>query len=150
MYIHVNALDKQFILQGMTSDWCAQLWRQVYDTLFMTLGRFGFYLSYDERAYSEKANEAFNVPMTAETELLDLIDFEECYKIEPKDGLPCKVFQWYTATEIKDRLKLSRYSAEQIGAALKALCERYPHCERKRSNGRTLYLLPSVQDLRDD
>lgn len=96
-------MDRQFILHGMTADWCAQLWRQVYDTLFLKLGRLGFYFSNEERAYAEKSNESFNVPMAAETELLDLID-------------------WY---------------------------ERYPHCIRRISLGRSQYMLPPVPDLRN-
>lgn len=148
IYIHVDNIDKQFIYEGMTPEWCTQLWQQVYQELYLP-SRAGFYLTDDERAYAEKANEAFNVPLIAETELLDLIDWEECYKIDPADGTPCKVFQWYTASEVKAMLKLNRYSAEQIGAALKALCERYPYTDRKRSHGRTNYLLPPVKEIRD-
>ena len=149
VYLHVEHMDKDFILNDMTPEWCAQLWRQVYDQLYMP-NPAGYFLTDKEQAYSEKSNEEFRVPLKAETELRDLIDFEECYKIDPADGTPCKVFIWYTASEVKRLLKLKMYSANQIGEALKYLCTVYPHCKRKRVKGKTTYLLPPIPEPNDD
>ena len=150
VYLHVDRIDKDYLYSTMFQpEWARQLWRQVYDELY-TANPEGYHLTADELAFSEKNNEPFRVPLKAETELLDLIDFEECYKEGPDGTKPGKVFVWYTASEVKERLKLKMYSANQIGEALKYLCTVHPYCERRISRGRTQYLLPPIPEIDKD
>ena len=139
IYIHIDAIDKHFVYNVMTPEWCAQLWRQVYDTLYVPNGRKGFYLSEAERKYSERSNEDFRVPLKAETELLDLLDWDS----EPER------WQWYTATEIKDMYReLIQYSPVDISKALRKIFERFnldmeTYC--KRSHGKTKFKVPNKE-----
>ena len=136
VYIHVDALDKCFIYESMTPEWCAQLWRQAYEELYLANGRTGFYLTDDERAYSEKANEEFSVALPVETELLDLLDWDS----NPVD------WEYRTATEILKMCELhKKYEANKAGEALTRLCKRYSGADKKRSHGRTTYRVPSTR-----
>ena len=148
VYLHVEHIDLDFILHSMTPEWCAHLWRQVYEQYYMP-NPAGYFLTKEEQAYSEKSNEEFRVPLKAETELRDLINFEDCYLVDD-NGYPINAFAWYTASEVKSRLKLRMYSANQIGEALKYLCIVHPHCERSRSHGKTKYFLPAIAELDED
>ena len=148
VYLHVEHMKLDFILHSMSPEWCAQLWRQVYDQCY-TPNPAGYFLTKEEQAYSEKSNEEFRVPLKAETELRDLINFEDCYLVDD-NGYPINAFAWYTASEVKSRLKLRMYSANQIGEALKYLCTVHPHCERSRSHGKTKYFLPAIAELDED
>lgn len=144
VYLHIERIDKDYLYSTMFQQaWAMQLWRQVYEQLYLPNPE-GYHLTPDELAFNEKSNEPFRVPLKAETELRDNIDFEECYKSEPEG------FSWYTASDIKERLNLRMYSANQIGEALKYLCTVHPHCEHRRVRGKTQYLLPPVPDINDD
>ena len=137
IYIHIDAIDKHFVYNTMTPEWCAQLWRQVYEQLYVANGRKGFYLTEAERKYAERNNEDFRVPLKAETELLDLLD----WKSEPEG------WEWYTATEIKDMYReLIQYSPVDIAKSLRKIFERFnleveEYC--KRLHGKTKYKLPN-------
>ena len=139
VYIHVDRIDKPFLYEHMTPEWCAQLWRQVYDTLYVANGRKGFYLTDEEKAYSEKSNEDFSAPIPYETEFLDLLDW---------DSDPELWHEGYTATEVLNMCGYStgRGDATKAGRALAKLCKRFTGEEGKRSNGRTTYRVPEKRD----
>ena len=136
VYIHVDKLDKQFIYETMTPEWCAQLWRQVYEELYLELGRTAFYLTDQERAYCEKANEEFSVPLPAETELLDLLDWDS----NPVD------WEYRTATEILRMCGLNKYEANKVGTALTKLCQRFAGADKRRSHGKVTFRVPSPKN----
>lgn len=141
IYIHVETLDKQFIYETMTPEWCTQLWRQVYEELYLCKGRKGFYLTNDERVYSEKANEEFSVALPVETELLDLLDW---------DSNPVN-WEYRTATEILRMCGLhKKYEANKAGEALTRICKRFTGADKKRSNGRTAYRVPRTRNSLTD
>ena len=144
VYIPIEHIDTDYLFSTMyRQEWAMQLWRQVYEELY-TPTPAGYFLTKEEIAYNERNTQAFRTPMKAQTELEDLIDFEECYKPEPQGFMP------YTASEVKERLQLRMYSAEQIGKALKYLITVHPHCEFRRTAKRKEYLLPPVPDLNND
>lgn len=144
VYIHIEHIDKDYLYSTMFQpEWARQLWRQVYEQLYLPNPE-GYYLTDEEQAYNEKNTQQFRKPLKAQTELEDLIDFEECYKPEPAG------FGWYSASQIKERLNLRMYSANQIGQALKYLCTLHPHCESRILHGKKQYYLPPAQGLTID
>lgn len=137
IYIHIDAIDKQFVYTTMTPEWCAQLWRQVYEELYVAGGRKGFYLTEAERKYAERSNEDFRVPVKGEQELLDMLDWTS-----ESEG-----WSWYTATEVKDLYReLIQYSPVDISKALRKIFERFNldmETYFRRSNGKRKYKLPN-------
>lgn len=110
--IHVENIDKDFIFNKMTSEWTQQLWRQVYETLYKANGKKGFYLTDEEREYSENANKEFQVPLKAEIELYDLLNWQA----------DASQWRWWSITELKLSSKaLERYDAAQIGKVIKKI-----------------------------
>lgn len=135
-FIHVQDMDKQFILHGMTPEWCTQLWRQVYEQYYLK-ERLGYHLDEDERKQSEKSNEDFRVPLKAETELLDLLDWNS----------ERELWQWYTALEIKLKYEkaLMQCSVNDIASALRAIYKRFGLVleeNRKKSHGKIKFKIP--------
>lgn len=148
VYIPIEHIDTDYLFSTMyRQEWAMQLWRQVYEELY-TPNPAGYFLTKEEEAFLNKQNEDFRVPMKAETELRDLIEWEECYNIDPADNTPFKVFKEYTASEVKRLLDL-KFDAGVIGKALNYLCNVYPHCSRRIVHGSPKYTLPPVPDLTD-
>ena len=137
VYIHVEGIDKDFLFEGMTPDWCVQLWRQVYEQDYLKDPE-AFHLDDNERAYSEKNNEDFRVPLPFETELLDLLDWEST---DPND------WQWLTSTRIKEMCGL-KCEASVIGRALQVICKKYPYSGRRISRGCAEYQVPDLRKNR--
>mgnify|MGYP002856976824 CR=1 FL=1 len=137
VYIHVDAIDKHFVYDVMTPVWCAQLWRQVYEEIYQVKGRAGFYLTDEQLAYIAKANEEFSVPLPAETELLDLLDWES----NPLE------WEYRSATQILRDCGLHRnYPANKAGEALTRLCARFYGADKKRAKGRSTYRVPKPRN----
>ena len=110
--IHVEHIDKDFVFNHMTAEWTQQLWRQVYETLYKANGKKGFYLTDEEREYSENANQEFQVPLKAEIELYDLLNWQA----------DVSQWRWWSITELKTSSKaLERYDAAQIGKVIKKI-----------------------------
>lgn len=110
--IHVEHIDKDFVFNNMTAEWTQQLWRQVYETLYKANGKKGFYLTDEEREYSENANQEFQVPLKAEIELYDLLNWQA----------DVSQWRWWSITELKTSSKaLERYDAAQIGKVIKKI-----------------------------
>ena len=108
--IPVTEMDIDFILGAMTPQYCAQLWRQVYDQYYRAKGREGFYLTRAERAFSEGQNVKATVPVEGETQLWDLLDWDA----DPS------IWVWKTNSEIVEMLRL-KITANQMGRALSAV-----------------------------
>ena len=134
VYIHVENMDKNFIHNAMTPEWCTQLWRQVYDTLYQACGRNGYRLTSEEMAYSEAVNEDFRVLRPAETELLDLLDWDS----------DSEFWTWCKAIEVKDSCEeeLKRFDAKTIGEALTSISKRFSTCQKRTRRGIAQYFVP--------
>ena len=138
VYLHVDSIDKDFLFDSMTPTWCCQLWRQVYEQDYLKLGADAFRLDDDERAYSDKHNEAFRVPLPFETELLDLLKWDS---LNPDD------WEWLTATQVKERCSL-KCEASIIGKALQVICKKYPLADTRVLHGSKQYKVPDLRKYR--
>ena len=159
VYINVDGMDKQFIFQTMTPEWVAQLWKQVYEKLYLPDPE-GYFLTDEDLQRTEQNNKPYRMPIQAETELRDLIDW---YKIgtydADNDNEPFDDFEEYTATDLKKAYyrTLSRYDSRHIGKAMKLLCEEYRplditgHGATMRTlHGRTLFNIPRLNNREDE
>lgn len=142
--IHVDRIDKHFVYNIMTPDWCAQLWKQVYEWLYLRNGRKGFYLSDEERAFIEASNTAFTVMLDGESELLDSLAWES----------DIDTWHWTSIKELETRcfyLRDKRYNPKKIGRALTKILSKIATSRgttvdeySRRVHGRTEYWIPSV------
>ena len=146
IFIHVDSINKQFLYNDMTPEWCAQLWRQVYETLYLHKGRKGFYLTDDERAFVEENNSKFTVPLDGETELRDSLTWES----------DISLWNWTTIKELEEScpyLKDKRIKPRNLGRAIMKILapiiasksESPDDKFRRLVNGRTQYYLPRVK-----
>ena len=153
VYIPLDGIDatafKEFIYHTMTPEWVAQLWRQVYEELYLPDPE-SYYMTDEDLRMTEDNNSPFRKTIKAETELRDLIAWAKIGTYDA-DNNPFEDFEEYSATDVKKAYKstLSRYSANQIGQALKLLCEEYGASSRLL-NGRTLYTIPSITNREDE
>ena len=148
--IHVDRIDKHFVYNVMTSDWCAQLWKQVYETLYLRNGRKGFYLNNEELAFIEASNNNFMVMLDGESELLDGLEWES----------DIDTWNWTTIKTLETRclyLKEKRINAHKIGRALTKILSKIATSrgttfdEYKRLvHGRTQYWLPGIHREEDE
>lgn len=135
--IPVNTdMDKEFIQHEMTPEYTAQLWRQVYEKYYLKRGRNGFYLSDDEREFSENNNIQANVLIDGETELYDLLDWEQ----------PIEMWHWCTCSEIIKNLEL-RISAKKLGTALTAIHTKDNRVTKKHSMHGQVYFIPPKKSM---
>ena len=132
--IHVENIDKDFIFNHMTPEWTQQLWRQVYETLYKANGKKGFYLTDEERNYSENANQEFQVPIDGEIELYDLLDWQA----------DVSQWQWWSITELKDTFSvLKNISARKLGRAIEKIKSKDKRVQRDtgKVQGKTARLI---------
>ena len=142
--IHVDRIDKHFVYNVMTPNWCAQLWRQVYESLYIRNGRKGFYLNNEELAFIEASNNNFTVMLDGESELLDGLEWES----------DIDTWKWTTIKTLESRclyLKEKKINAHKIGRALTKILSKIATSrgttvdEYKRLvHGRTQYWLPGI------
>ena len=146
IFIPVSSIDKNFLYNVMTPEWCTQLWRQVYETLYLQKGRKGFFLTDEERAFVEDSNEKFTVPLDGETELRDSLEWES----------DIDTWSWTTIKELEERctyLKEKRIKPRNIGRAIMKILEPITASRgvtqddnfKRLVNGRTQYYLPRVK-----
>lgn len=112
--IHVDDMSRDFIYNTMTHDWSRQLWRQVYETLYTVRGAKAFYLSDSERAFIEAENEQYSLPIDAEIELRDLLQWDS----------DIDTWEWQTISQIEARstvLKDKRINSRKIAKALRKI-----------------------------
>ena len=128
----------------MTPEWAAQLWREVYETLYLPNPK-GFYLSDAEMSQNEKINERYTIELEGESELRDLLRWED-------DEIPIEEYtqcwKWETLTELKDEvenLKEEKIKSPKIGLAIMRIIRSLglnPDDFKRRVHGRTQYRLP--------
>ena len=135
VFIHVDDIDKDFVYSHMTPEWCSQLWRQVYETLYLECGRKAFYLADHERAFVEKANDKFTRPLDAELELMDIFEW----------GAPYDKWEYRRLSDLLLDKRLMRFSTYKLSRAVRKILTKrnIPLEEHTRLvHGRTEYFLP--------
>lgn len=149
VYINVDGMDKQFIFQTMTPDWCSQLWRQVYEELYLRNPE-GYHMTDEDLRMTEENNAPYREPIKAEIELRDLIAWETIGQTDDEGHELCK-WQEYTLTEVKQAYEksLRLLDGRVIGKALKLLCDEYGATIRTL-HGRTIYRLPKITNREDE
>lgn len=142
--IHVDDIDKAFIYGRMTPQWTRQLWRQVYDTMYLPKPK-GFYLTAAEQKFSERNNERYTVELEGETELRDtLIWTNDNMSIDEY----AQTWKWITLTALKERipsLKDARIKSPKLGhAVMKVISDFGLDVEdfKRYVHGHTEYRLP--------
>lgn len=145
--IHVDSIDKVFIYKVMTPQWAVQLWRQVYETLYLPNPK-GFYLTDEEREFAEMINERFTIEIEGESELRDSLRWTD-------DNLPIEEYSngwtWKTLSALKDSvpsLKEERTKSPKLGLAIMRIIRSFglePEDFKRRIHGRTEYRLPAAR-----
>ena len=134
--IPVDKINKDVLYSVMQNkEWIIQLYRQVYEQYYLTYGQTGYFLSDEEREYSEDINAYyFSCQLPAENELLDLLDW----------NLPTEFWNWYSPTDILQNKsdQLRRYTAKQIGEALRHLMTTDKRIEQRRMSRGIEYKIP--------
>ena len=102
--IPVTKIDKQALFT-LKREWVHQLWAQVY-AIYME-NKNGFRLTDDEMKTLQQDNQAFNVPLPYELEIIELFDF----------NLPSEKWDWWQAKDVAFRLGVKNDS-RRIGKAL--------------------------------
>ena len=148
-YVHVDDIDKHFIFETMSPEWVAQLWRQVYEELYLAHGRRGYFLTVEDIKELAENNATFSVKLPLEQELEDLLDLESTPEIEGEYTPNTKVWKWYTATQVLLHLKGlgRRYNSKILGDTLMRICEHHSIAEKRRVHGHTEYYLPELPTI---
>lgn len=148
--IHVDNIDKTFIYRDMTPQWCAQLWRQVYETKYLMDAK-GFYLNDSERAFVDSINENFTVELECESELRDSLAW--CVDDNTTEDAPIEEYAeswtWRTISELKKHTaSLDKLDARKIGRAITRIIQSLglePEKYSRRVRGTRQYKLPQTR-----
>ena len=147
--LHVENIDKNFVYNVMTPEWCAQLWKQIYETEYL-LRPSSYRLSTDELAFIEKNNAQFTVALELEEELRDVLAWyeeEEDITLEQY----ANSWEWMTITQLKYRLagtehkEYLRLDARKISRAITHILHSLglkPDNFKRHVHGYTEYRLP--------
>ena len=123
--------DTDFIYNVMTPDYVRQMWRQVYETIYLVRGHENFRLDSEESEFSERQNARFTVQLDGEIELFDWFDW----------GRPVEEWHLYNTSEIIARTG-ETVSATRMGAALRSAMQKDSRIQKRRVGTKNLYLLP--------
>jgi hypothetical protein len=134
--IPVTDMDKYFMINCMTPEYMRQLWRQVYEQYYLRHGRTGFYLTNDERKFSEDKNAQSNVMVDGEIEIFDMLDWTQ----------PVTVWKWYTNSELIDMLDL-KITAQKMGRALTSVLAKDKRAKKENTMYCKRYLLPPKKQV---
>ena len=142
--IHVDDIDRDFLYNVMTPDWCIQLWRQVYEEFYLAKGRNWYFLSIEEKAFSENYNENFTVPLEGENELRDKLAWYADDKPIEEYALS---WTWITLTALKKRItEIEKIDTRKISKAITRIIRSLglnPDDFKRRVHGRSEYKLPA-------
>ena len=137
--IHLTKKIQHDEMRKLPNEWYVQLWRQVYsifDAIPDDEKRASYRLSDEERIAQERENRNYEVPLSGEQEILELLDFSS----------PIEKWRYLNASELKEDFypssALNRFSASQIGKALKRISECDSRVIHKKVGNKHYYLLP--------
>ena len=126
-------------LKGLDEPWLRQLWRQVYDVLYLPSPQ-GFRLTEDERAWLQKNNEQYEKPLPGEMEILEKLHWD----------VPVEHWNWKKTSEVISDLNLRSINPSQAGKALTKIRDRDDRVKLKLVHNARHYLLPPMYDPRDE
>lgn len=119
--IHPNGIDVERI-RGLSADWLKQMWRQVYEQLYMPNPQ-GFRLTKEERAMLQAGNGQYEKPLPGEIEIMDRLNFEA----------PERMWKWRKVSELLNGSmcpwRQRRASGQGAGEAGK---DRQPRADEER------------------
>ena len=122
-------------LNSLNDDFFIQLWRQVYETLYIPDNtRQAFRLTRKEHAIVNSLNSDRTVKPEGYYELQELFDLQA----------PKNEWKWHTATEAATILRNYQFEAQKLGTLLTMLCSE-KFIEKKTSNGKSQYRLPPIR-----
>ena len=146
--IHVDSIDKNFVYSNMTPEWCAQLWRQVYETMYCIEPK-GFYLNDSERSFIDSDNEKFTIQLECESELRDSLAW--CAEEDLPMEAYTQTWTWFTITELKQRVSsLEKLDARKISRAITRIIQSLglePEEYRRMIHGLTQFKLPPKRGI---
>ena len=120
---------------AIDEDWAKQLWKQVYETLYLPApGQ--FFLTQEESMAMQTANEAFTKMLPGEIEVLDKLDFDS-----PKSS-----WRWWTVSELTEALNAKGVNSMHIGKVAAKLERTDKRVEKKNKHGKKEYCLPKLYD----
>ena len=125
--IDVEAVKK------MSVNWLTQLWRQVYETMYLKDPQ-GFRLTHEERRKLQAHNNRYEKPLPGEREIMEKLQFDT----------PVKKWKWCKAGDFIGYSWLFRLGAVAIGRALAKIARSDPRVAVKTVHKTQYYLLPPV------
>ena len=149
VYINVDGMDKQFIYQTMTPDWCSQLWRQVYEELYLRNPE-GYRMTDEDLRITEENNAPYREPIKSEAELRELIAWDTIGQTNADNEEICE-WREYKAVDVKRAYEktLRPFDARVIGRALKLLCEEYGASYREVKRVK-IFRIPKLKNREDE
>lgn len=107
--IPVTQIDTEKLF-SLKTEWIHQLWLQAY--ALYEQDHNGFRLSREEMKSVQAENQKFNIPLRYETEIREMLEYE----------LPIESWEWYTSSEIANRLP-GNPDSKVVGKALKKVVQ---------------------------
>lgn len=149
VYINVDGMDKQFIYQTMTPVWCSQLWRQVYEELYLRNPE-GYRMTDEDLRMTEENNAPYREPIKSEAELRELIAWDTIGQTNADNEEICE-WREYKAVDVKRAYEktLRPFDARVIGRALKLLCEEYGASYREVKRVK-IFRIPKLKNREDE
>lgn len=127
---HVNHINIER-LKSLDYWWFQQLWRQVYEQLYLPNPQ-GFRLTVEERKELEEKNHIYEKPLPGEIEITDNLNFGSDY------------WCWYKISRVIEILGLRGISAPQAGRVLTKLAKENPAIKVKNVHNVKEYYLPYI------
>lgn len=118
-------------IKALSPDWLKQLWRQVYETLYLPNPQ-GFRLTAEEREMLQACNEQYEKPLPGEIEITDKLNFEA----------PDHMWKWCKVSELLTAVGYKGITAVQAGKVLAKLSKTDSRIECKNVHNVKMYRLP--------
>ena len=116
---------------ALDANWAKQLWRQVYETLYLP-NPTGFCLTQEEMRFLQLENETYAKMLPGEIEVRDKLDF----------NAQIDKWRWMKVSELTEGLNAKGITSMHIGKVLAKLKRSDKRIELKNCNGQKQYLLP--------
>ena len=128
--VHPQHIDVERI-KTLSADWLTQLWRQVYETLYLPNPQ-GFRLTAEERETLQACNEQYEKPLPGEIEITDKLNF----------AAPDHMWKWCKVSELLTAIGYRGINAVQAGKVLAKLAKTDSRIECKNVHNVKMYRLP--------
>lgn len=128
--VHVDNINIE-MLKKLDYWWFQQLWRQVYEQLYLPNPQ-GFRFTAEERRELEAKNHFYEKPLPGEIEITDILNFNS------------ETWEWYKISHVINVMDLRGISAAQVGKVLTKLAKRYPEIQVKNVHNVKEYYLPKI------